>query len=428
MRRSLALSGGAAFLVTGLLVSGCSAPASQDGPVTITFLNPHAGGYDAVIKNFEAANPNIRVQQQSVPFDQLISQTQARLGAKDSTIDVVSVDPPRLPDMAKKGFLKDLSGDTDEMKRAFTQVGIKAVTWEGKPWAYPLWTSDNFLFFNKKALAAAGVAAPGSSDKDRMTWEQVLTAAAKVQETGGTKYGFAIEQVDRYYALQPMLMSMGAGTGLTGDGNLTPQVNSSEWKSFGDWYKELYTSGVSPKGVDPAQMPDLFKSGQTAFLLAGPTRIADFQGSSIKDEWGMAPHPYFTGKDIVTPTDSWAIGVSAYSKHQDAAQKFAQFATLNAEGAVAASSKMNLPPVNKEAFPGYVKFLGSIAPEATGALPDLIAVDSEKYAQRRPSTIGYVDFETTMNKSFADIRNGGDVSGILDTAQSTLERQMARHK
>ena len=412
-----------------LLVSGCAGqPQSTGNDVTITFLNPHVGGYDAVIAAFEVANPTIQVEQQSVPFDQMISQTQARLGSKDSSIDVVSVDPPRLPDMVEKGFLMDVSSRADEMDKKFTESGIKSVTWEGKQWAYPLWTSDNFLFYNKDVLTAAGIALPGATDADRMTWEQVLAAAQKVKESGAAEYGFTIEQVDRYYSLQPLLTSMGAGSGLTGDGNLVPEVNSSKWNEFGTWYQNLYDSGLSPKGVDPAQMIDLFKTGQSAFLLGGPTRIADLQASDLADKWGMAPHPYFEGKEIVTPTDSWAIGVSAYSENQDAARKFAEFATLDTDGSVAASSKLNLPPVNTEAFPKYVNFLKSVAPNQVIELPALFDIDTAQYAVHRPSSVGYVEFETTMNKAFADIRNGGDVTSILDKAQDVLERQLARRK
>src|SRR5699024_2079702 len=112
------------------------------------------------------------------------------------------------------------------------------------------------------------------------------------------------------------LMSHGAEAGLD---SVTPAVDTAEWKKFGEWYGSLYADGLSPRGIDPAQMADLFKSGQVAFLLAGATRIADFQDSDIKDGWGLAPHPHFDGKSVVTPTDSWALGVSAYSEKQEAA-------------------------------------------------------------------------------------------------------------
>jgi ABC-type glycerol-3-phosphate transport system substrate-binding protein len=175
-------------------------------------------------------------------------------------------------------------------------------------------------------------------------------------------------------------------------------------------------------------MVELFKTGGTAFLLAGPTRVVDLQASDLKGKWGMAPHPYFAGKDIVTPTDSWSIGVSAFSKKQEAAQKFAEFATMDVEGSVAASNKINLPPVNKDAFPRYIDFLDTVAPEETAGMAELLAIDTEQHSVHRPSSVGYVEFETTMNKAFTDIRNGGSVSGILDRAQDTLELNLARRK
>lgn len=418
----------AILTIAALGMSACSGGASNndstgDEDVTLTFLNPHAGAYDDVVAAFEEAHTNITVKQESVPFDQMVSQTQARLGSGDTSIDVVSVDPPRLPGMVESGFLMDVSDDRGEMEKVFSDVSLSSVTWDDKLWAYPQWTSDNFLFYNIDALEAAGVDLPGKSADERLTWEEVLDAAEKTRESGETQYGFAIEQVDRYYALQPLLMSHGAEAGLDG---LTPAVDTPEWKEFGEWYGSLYADGLSPRGVDPAQMADLFKSGQTAFLLAGATRIADFQDSDIKDGWGLAPHPHFDGKPVVTPTDSWAMGVSAHSEKQEAALEFVRFATATPEGAIATSSVMTLPPANTSAAENYEEFLADVAPERTSDLAALIERDSEENAVHRPRSTGYVIFETAINKAFADIRNGGDASTILDEVQQDLSRQLER--
>jgi multiple sugar transport system substrate-binding protein len=161
------------------LVVACGAPESGRASTTISFLNPHPGAYDALIADFEKQNPTIRVEQQSVPFDQMVSQTQARLASRDRSIDVVSVDPPRLAGMVAQGFLTDESAALPRLKASASAVGVDLVVVDGRLHAYPLWTSDAYLFYNRDALMKAGLPFPGPVDADRLTWEQVLDGARR---------------------------------------------------------------------------------------------------------------------------------------------------------------------------------------------------------------------------------------------------------
>lgn len=428
MNRNLGIVAGATVALTAMGLAGCSTgdDGSAEEKATITFVTPHQGVFDDAVAAFEDIHPNITVELQVIPFAEVAAQTQARLGSGDTSIDVIAVDPPKLPGMAEKGFFLDVSADKSKMDDALTEGGVDSVTWNDKQYGYPLWTSDNFLFYNKALLAAAGIDEPGASSADRWTWDQTIDAAEQAQKAGA-QYGFAFEQVDAYYALQPVIMSMGGGTGLTGDDNLTPEVATDGWKSFGEWYGKLYEGGLSPRGIASAQMPDLFKGGSVAFYIAGPARITDLQNSDLKDGWGMAPLPY-DGDEVVTPTDSWAVAVSAFSEHQAAAQEFARYLSLDADGAESISTKFNLPPVNQKAYPKYIHYIAGIAPDQTAEYGNLLTVDSDENAERRPSSVAFVDFETVVNKAFADIRNGGDADALLDTAQSDLERQLAQYK
>jgi len=433
MNKNIGIVAGASVALAAMTLAGCSSPSTptptpaQDEVATITFVTPHQGVFDDAVAAFEKAHPNITVEIQVIPFAEVAAQTQARLGAQDSSIDVIAVDPPKLPGMAEKGFFLDVSADKAAMDEELTAGGVSSVTWDDHQYGYPLWTSDNFLFYNKALLESAGIEAPGAASADRWTWEDTISAAQKAQ-AAGAQYGFAFEQVDAFYAMQPVIMSMGGGSGLKGDGNLTPDVASSGWTKFGAWYGDLYESGLSPRGIASAQMPDLFKSGSVAFYVAGPARITDLQKSDLKDGWGMAPLPYAAGGKAVTPTDSWAVAVSAYSEHQAAAQEFARYLSLDADGAESISTKFNLPPVNQKAYPKYIHYITGIAPDQTEQYGNLLTADSDENAQRRPSSIAYVDFETVVNKAFADIRNGGDSAALLEAAQADLERQLAQYQ
>jgi multiple sugar transport system substrate-binding protein len=421
-RRTALLS--APVLATAAL-AGCSTGSSN---TQLTFLNAHPGAFDNVARAFEKAHPGVSVQVQSVPFDQLVEQTQARLSSGDTSVDVLSVDPPRLANMVEQGFLTDESAAKQKMAKNCSEAGISSITADGRPWSYPLWTSDNFLYYNQKILDKAGIDPPGPADADRWTWEQVLDASQAAIDAKASRYGLALDQVDRYYELQPMIESFGAGSGLEGDDFLTPAVDTPKWVAFGAWYGKLFADGIAPRGVAPEQMVDVFRSGQAAFLLGSTSAIPQIMGSSIKSDWGITPHPYFKSGKIYTPTDSWAIGINAASENLSLAREFAQFATLDAKGARLASKTENMPPVNLDAFELYVQDVEASAPDRTTEFADVFRTDTDTYALHRPTSVGYVQFETTINLALSDINSGVDPDKVLSGAQTTLTRQLARQR
>jgi multiple sugar transport system substrate-binding protein len=99
--------------------------------------------------------------------------------------------------------------------------------------------------------------------------------------------------------------------------------------------------------------------------------------------------------------------------------------TIDPNGAWLASSR-NIP-VQTAAFTKYVGQLGSQG--ANG--PQIAAIIKNELARNavaRPTSVGYVDFETIMNKAFADIRNGSSPSGRLQQAAGELKRAFAKYR
>src|SRR5688500_4585354 len=296
------LGGGlAAVLVLALSVgcSGAADPATPDadpGPATGTINvvgSDDAKAYAPVVREFEDANPGIKVNYSQVPFDSFNATLQQRLSAKDDTIDVYAVDQPRVAQLAAKGFLVDLSDLDGRLKDATSTASYDANHFGGKLWSLPMWNSTQFLFYNKAVLAKAGVAAPTADPQQRWTWEQVADAGRKAQKEAGVKYGLFLEQPEAYYQLQPLMESLGGGSGVTGDDMLTPAITTEGWKKALTWYGKTFESGLSPRGIGGFQTGPVFANGDVAFFVGGPWDIGIFADSKV--DWGVAPMPYFEG-------------------------------------------------------------------------------------------------------------------------------------
>ncbi|AKI00746.1 ABC-type sugar transport system, periplasmic component [Hoeflea sp. IMCC20628] len=418
---------GVCAIAVAALASGGFVSAAMAQSVTVNFLSAQNDDvFQPVIDAFEAANPDIDVVHQTVPFDELNTAIETRVARGDGTIDIYAADTPRIPAFASRGYLLNLDDTKDEITAAVpSAVELELVSHRGSVWAYPMWTSTQLMYFNRDLLKAANLDMPDGGTSARMTWEQV-TENANAAKDAGAEWGMMFQQVDRYYQLQALFESSGAGNGLTGDDLLEPDMNGDKWVETAQWYADIFENGLAPRGVSPSQTDDLFARGKVAYYVAGPWAIAAFNAAEGLD-YGVAPHPYFEGGKQVTPTGAWALGINPHADNLEAAKKFAEFVTLTAEGSFLTTKNFPLIPVNSGGFEKYGVAIGEMTPKIGPAL-DIMAHEGMETAVARPRTVGFVAFETEMNRMFSDVRNGADVKQALDDTQSRLSGLLPRQR
>lgn len=394
---------------------------------TVNMLISHTDGrWGPVIEAFNKIHPDITIELQSVPFNDMITAIETRVGRGDSSIDLFYADTPRIAAKAARGYLLNLDDRREVIEAALdNDRALSTLTYEGSIYAYPIWTTTGFLYYNKDLLDAAGIEYPSGAIEDRMTWDEVLADARKAQEAGAT-WGFIMEQVDRYYMLQPLFESAGGGSGLTGDDMLTADITNPAWISTGEWYGALFESGLAPRGITASQTSDLFQRGQVAYYVSGPWSVGAFEAVEGLN-YGVAPHPYFAGGKPVTATGSWALAVNPNAANREAAQLFAEFATLTKEGAYLSTTVVPNVPLQKDAF---VQFASRFEPleEKIGPASDLLAYELANTVIPRPTSVGYIVFETEMGRAFSDIRNGAPAAEVLAQTEQRLQRLLARQR
>jgi len=341
-----------AVMALALMVTGCSKsePTEASKPVTITFWHTHNAQetptLEAIVKDFEAKNPNIKVELQAVPFDggQNKFKTAAQAG---NAPDVFRSECAWTPQFAALGLLAPIDDlVTAEDKADFLPVAAAAYQFKGKTYGLPQVTDALALLYNKKMFQEAGVAVP-------KTMDEFLAVAQKLTNKDKGQYGFAMRG-DSYW-VQPFVWAFGGG--LIDINDLSVQINNAgsvKGLQFVIDLKDKY--GVIPNEMDFANdyqnVMVGFKSGKYAMILNGPWATADLLADGeFKDanNLGIAVIPAGPEGKFGSPMGGHGFVISANTKNREAAYKLIQFVTSKENEAKFASAN-NLLPARKSAY------------------------------------------------------------------------------
>jgi ABC-type glycerol-3-phosphate transport system substrate-binding protein len=394
-------------------------------PVTLHYVGAAypAKAYKPVFAAFEKAHPNIKIDYQEVPQDQLNNVLTNRISGSD--IDIFDVDMPRVAAYNARGWLTDLTPAFGNLDGKIDKASLDASTVDGKLVGMPLQTSEQLLYYNKKLLKKAGIPDPSADPAQRQTWEQVVADAKKAQ-AAGAKDGLLLDQYDTYYQLQPLAMSAGGGAGAKGAGNLTPDITNAGWQKAMSWYGGLFADGVSPRGLKGSDTPAEFASGKLAYYVGGPWWAPQFEGEKNLD-FGVAAHPYFQGGKPYTPTGAWSLGLNKNSKNVEAAEIFLRFIGLDNGGFSQYITDLAVPPANVQGTEKYYSGDVFTDPRMAGAA-DIIKYELANTATVRVKTAGYVEFEAIVTRMYDDIINGTPASKALSKASSDLDAAWAKYR
>ncbi|GGE27844.1 sugar ABC transporter substrate-binding protein [Pullulanibacillus camelliae] len=414
-----------------LIATGCESNggSAHSGKVTLTILAEadSADSLKAVAKGYEEKHPNVTVKVQSYPFADLFKQQQVVLNAHDPSADILYIDGPTLPDFASKGWIEPLDNYIDDsVKKEWSKSMADEVTIQGKLYAAPMNSSSQVLFYNKEILKKNGIEPPENDVNKRWTWEKLVNNAKKVKgKSNGQKvWGFAFEQANRAYQLIPLAQSLGATKLVSDDGlKSSGYTNSKEMIKAGQFMNDLYnTWKITPK-ISADQTNDYFSSGKLAFIEGGSWDAVDFKKAGVN--FGIAPVPYFSGGKPVTPTGSWTLGVSKYSKNKSESAKLIKYMStgegakkwFDLEGNLPATTHL-LEQIQKD--PKYKKLPYSAS--------SLAAYEDQHDSMLRPKTPGYITWESEVDKAFENIMDGTDPKKALDESVKQMDNELEKYK
>ncbi|MFW3172365.1 extracellular solute-binding protein [Geodermatophilus sp. CPCC 206100] len=173
-RRALG-SVAAGFVLAGTLAA-CGGGDSGGPPTLNWYINPDAGGQaEIAARCSEASNGAYTLSTSILPRTAAGQREQLvrRLAANDTSIDIMSLDPPQIPEFASAGFLAPVPEDVAErVTEGVVRSAVEQSTWEDELVAVPFWANTQLLWYRKSVAEAAGL-----DMTQPVTWDQLIEAA-----------------------------------------------------------------------------------------------------------------------------------------------------------------------------------------------------------------------------------------------------------
>lgn len=402
--------------------------ASVDAPVTITFYNYNlataSAGADAtreLIAEFEAANPNIKIEPIGVPSNEIITRLQADMAASQQpdVAQLVFRDLIYIASDLGANALEDMAGQegyaalTDGMIPRGLDLGKVGDKTYGLAYTF----STPILYYNADLFRAAGL----DPDQPPRTWAEVKTAADAIVANTDAEGFFpgAYGPADGTFVYQAILMSNG---GKVRDGNRLTFANPDGIAAV-QMLRDMVDSGGHGR-LDPANPSDSMASGTLGMFLY-TSALQNTLSKAAEGKWDLrvAPMPAF-GDKPTAPTNS---GSALFTFSKDPAKQRASYELMkfltSKHGYTIITSKIGYLPLRLDIVDDP-EFLGPW----TEAHP-LIRPNLEQLDRLTPNVAfpgpNYRQAESMMKDAVSEAVFGdGDVTQVLTAAQQTAQTLM----
>ena len=317
---ALALSacGRAAETASGGATAQGISDGKANGTITVWAMGAEGEKLPALAKEFETANPGVKVEVTGIPWDSAHDKFTTAITA-NKTPDAAMVGTTWMGEFAGLGALDPTPASID--KSAFFEGAQKTTEVGGKSFGIPWYVETRLVYYRKDLAAKAGFTTPPTD-------QEGLKAMAKaMQEKAGAKWGMGFQAggTGSWQSIMPFAWSDGAN--LTKDGGKAYNLNSPEVLDAVKYYQSYFTDGISDKAAPatPTTEPD-FVSGKVPMFISGPWMMSAVEkagGADFKSKYGVMQIP-------AKKTSSSFVGGSNFvvfknSKNRDSSWKFVQW-------------------------------------------------------------------------------------------------------
>jgi multiple sugar transport system substrate-binding protein len=381
------------------LLGGCTEPPAT--PTLTWYINPDNGGQaELAAKCSDASGGAYRIEVAVLPNDatQQREQLVRRLAAKDTSIDLMSLDPPFVAELARAGFLRPFSeAEAEALTDDVLAGALASAKWEGKLLAAPFWANTQLTWFRKSVAARAGL-----EPSNELTWQELIDAAVKTGmglEVQGRRYEGYMVWINALVASAggEILVNPEAGK------DVQPGIDSDAGRAAAEIIRTLAGSPAANPALSTAEEESCrssFQGARGGFMVNWPyvygaAAEAVAEGSlprATYDDIGWARYPRtVAGKPSRPPLGGIHLAVSAMSRHQQHAVSAIRCIT-SAESQRQYMVRAKLPAARASVYDD---------PEVRSVFPmaELIR-DSIRDAAPRPRSPYYTDVSAATVRSF----------------------------
>ncbi|MEW4369355.1 sugar ABC transporter substrate-binding protein [Paenibacillus kandeliae] len=315
------------LLIFSFLLAGCSGGKEQtttsDGKRILKVWGMGAEGtaLAQMAPDFEAKNPDIKVEVQSIPWDNAHDKLLTAV-ASQSGPDVVQMGMSWIPEFADAGALQDLSSYVDKYPNLKADNYFKGartkMTYNDKLVGIPWYIDTRVLFYRKDLLQQAGY------DKAPQTWDELKDAATKLAARGNGNYGILLDSKDQLFTL-PFAWENGSEVI---DSNNQAQLNQPPYVETIQYLSSFFKEGIAPTQSDMQLIPS-FGEGILPMFISGPWTVNQIKTElpELKpDQWGTAIIPAKEqGGESASVLGGSNLSVFSSSKNTEDAVKFISY-------------------------------------------------------------------------------------------------------
>ncbi|HEU5253152.1 MAG TPA: ABC transporter substrate-binding protein [Solirubrobacterales bacterium] len=414
-KRALVVAAAAALAATALAACGSSSSKSGSRELTFFVAIQPGGTIEEVSKRCsEESNGKYTITPEFLPTDasQQREQLVRRLGAEDSSIDIVGMDVIWTGEFANAGWVEEWTGAEKKAatENVFPNV-IETASFEGKLYAAPFNTNTQLLWYRKDLVK-----------KPPETWDQMIEQAEGLKEAGTIQV-----QASRYEGFMVWANALieSAGTQiLSGPEEVALKQGPTE-EALAVMGK-LANSNAAPPSLSTSDEDSArlgFEAGESAFMTNYTFAYASAQAEApdIGKVMGFARFPeVVAGTPSKPPLGGFNLAVSAFSENKDVAfeaatclaDKDSQKTAVELDGLPPSRSDLYTDKVVTEAYPGFAELVKESI-EASGP---------------RPTTPAYQDVSLAVQRSLhpPDKIDPEDTESIFDELKENVEKAVKR--
>ncbi len=321
-------------MTSAILILGCVSSQERQGTsgTMIVFKHGKIAGDPEELRRlldwFEREHPGITVKDEALPSstDEQHQFYVINLDSRSADFDVLSLDVIWVPEFARAGWLRDLTGIlAGAEQQAFFPGPIEAVTYGGRLFALPWYIDAGLLYYRKDLLMKYDRPVP-------KTWQELVQTAQVVTTQEKNVYGF-LWPGRQYEGLVCNVLEFLWSNGGEAFDKGRPVLDSPQNIEALTFMRDLIGKyGVTPPSVTTAAEEttrNIFGSGRALFMRNWPYawNIFERQGSPIRGKVGVAALPSFPGHEGASTLGGWQLGVNRYSRNPEAAERLVRFLT-----------------------------------------------------------------------------------------------------